>query len=411
MSRWHGVRGVSLLAGMSVIALALTACGASGNAAAKSSSKPVLIGLATPLTGGNPSEGTSERVVAEDAVAYINSHGGIHGRKLKLIIQDTGGSAPTGAVSAFEALASDHVSAVLGEWTSTAFAAACTIAMSEHVVLLGHASGTEGLTTGKPYCFRNEYQVDQSSGAMLSTVKKEGWNPIAIATDTTSFGVAENDSWDSQAPSYGVTVATDVTWESPATTLSAQVLQIKESKAKAVFVGSGSGPDVTLLAKTMQSLGVKLPIFGPGGVSGPGVAASAGSAYSALPAVYDITSYDSSVSAEAGLMARVAKQTGLGQGGGNITRLYELFQATAAGLRKSHGAGGSSLIKGLQSLGKIPSPLAGGQGTYMHWTAGNHSGLYGPHLLTVYKWSASAQAFKVDAALSAAADKSPGINS
>jgi branched-chain amino acid transport system substrate-binding protein len=342
-------------------------------------------------------------------VATINARGGVKGRKLKLLIRDTGGVSPTGAVSAFESLSGAGVALVIGEYTSTNFQAACTIAMAEHMVLIGHASATDGLTNGKTYCFRDAYQVSQSAGAMFATARAQGWNPIAIAADTTSFGAAEDSTWRSLAAGYGTKIAADVSWTSPASSLTAQVLRLAHSGAKAIFVGSASGPDVTLLAKTMVQLGVKMPLFGPGGINAPGVPKSAGSAYNALPGVYDITSYDSSVPAAAAFMSKISAQTGITQGGENPTQLWDAFQVAAAALAKSGAKGGMPLVTAMQSLGKFPT-LSGGPGTHTDFTAAQHSGLFGPHLMTIYRWHAATSAFVADPALSAVADKSPGAN-
>lgn len=405
-------RKITTIGGLAAIALLATGCSAQSAATTGSSSAPgsdIVVGLATPLTGGNPSEGKSEQAIAQDAVTAINKAGGVNGHKLKLVVRDTGGVSPTGAVSAFESLTSQGAKVVLGEWTSTNFQAACSIAMAEHVVLIGHASATDGLTDGKSYCFRDEYQVAQSTGAMFAAAKLNGWNPIAIAADSTSFGAAENDSWKALAPKYGVSIVENVTWNSPASTLTAQVSRIAHSGAKAVFVGSGSGPDVTLLAKTMAQLNVKLPIFGPGGINASGVPAAAGSAYSTLPTVLNITSYDSSVPKEAAFMAQIEKETGIAQGGGNPTRLWDAFQIAAVGLKKANGAGGQALVNALQGAGNIPT-LAGGPGSYVKYSATQHSGLFGPQMLSIYKWDSNSNNFVYDPALSKLADRAPGVN-
>jgi branched-chain amino acid transport system substrate-binding protein len=381
------------------------AAGSSSAAAAKGS--PVLIGLAAPLTGSSPSEGTSELAIAKYAVSVLNGKGGIGGRQVQLVVRDTGGVSPTGAVSAFESLSSDKVALVIGEYTSTNFAAGCTIAMAEHVVLIGHASATTGLTNGKTYCFRDAYQVSQSATAMFETAKAMGWNPIAIAADTTSFGVSESSEFEALAASYGIKIAANVSWTSPASSLTAQALKLGQSGAKAVFIGSASGPDVTLLTKTMVQNGVKLPIFGPGGVNAPGVPAAAGSAYDALPGVYDITSYDSQVTAAQTFMSLISKETGITQGGENPTQLYDAFMIAAAGLAKTGGQGGAALVTALQSLGEFPT-MSGGPGTYVDYTSSQHSGLFGPHLYTIYQWNAASSAFAVDSSLSTIADKPAG---
>lgn len=378
---------------------------ATGSAAA--TGKPILIGLAVPLTGSDPSEGTSELAIAKYAISVINKRGGIDGRPAQLVYRDTGGVSPTGAVSAFESLTSDGVSVVLGEYTSTNFQAGCTIAMAQHVVLIGHASATTGLTDGKTYCFRDAYQVSQSASAMFETAKAMGWNPIAIAADTSSFGVSESTEFEALAAHYGIKIVANVSWNSPASSLTAQALKLGESGAKAVFIGSSSGPDVTLLAKTMVQNGVKLPIFGPGGVNAPGVPAAAGSAYNALDGVYDITSYDSQVASAQAFMSLISKETGITQGGENPTQLYDAFMIAAAGLAKTNGQGGMALVNALQSLGKF-STMSGGPGSYVDFTSTQHSGLFGPNLYTIYKWDPATSAFAVDSSLSAIADKTTG---
>ena len=413
MRRRHR-RLVPVAIGLAALA-GVAACGSSSSstpsAAAGSSSaakgSPVLIGLAAPLTGSSPSEGTSELAIAKYAVSVLNGKGGIGGRQVQLVVRDTGGVSPTGAVSAFESLSSDKVALVIGEYTSTNFAAGCTIAMAEHVVLIGHASATTGLTNGKTYCFRDAYQVSQSASAMFETAKAMGWNPIAIAADTTSFGVSESSEFEALAASYGIKIAANVSWTSPASSLTAQALKLGQSGAKAVFIGSASGPDVTLLTKTMVQNGVKLPIFGPGGVNAPGVPAAAGSAYDALPGVYDITSYDSQVTAAQTFMSLISKETGITQGGENPTQLYDAFMIAAAGLAKSGGQGGAALVTALQSLGEFPT-MSGGPGTYVDYTSSQHSGLFGPHLYTIYQWNAASSAFAVDSSLSTIADKPAG---
>ena len=400
--------GLAALAGVAACgsSSSSTPSAASGSSSAAKGS-PVLIGLAAPLTGSSPSEGTSELAIAKYAVSVLNGKGGIGGRQVQLVVRDTGGVSPTGAVSAFESLSSDKVALVIGEYTSTNFAAGCTIAMAEHVVLIGHASATTGLTNGKTYCFRDAYQVSQSASAMFETAKAMGWNPIAIAADTTSFGVSESSEFEALAASYGIKIAANVSWTSPASSLTAQALKLGQSGAKAVFIGSASGPDVTLLTKTMVQNGVKLPIFGPGGVNAPGVPAAAGSAYDALPGVYDITSYDSQVTAAQTFMSLISKETGITQGGENPTQLYDAFMIAAAGLAKTGGQGGAALVTALQSLGEFPT-MSGGPGTYVDYTSSQHSGLFGPHLYTIYQWNAASSAFAVDSSLSTVADKPAG---
>ena len=55
----------------------------------------VSIGAILPLTGASASVGEDQRRGAELAVEQVNAHGGVLGGKLKVIVEDSGGSAPT----------------------------------------------------------------------------------------------------------------------------------------------------------------------------------------------------------------------------------------------------------------------------------------------------------------------------
>jgi hypothetical protein len=89
--------------------------------------------------------------------------------------------------------------------------------------------------------------------------------------------------------------------------------------------------------------------------------------------------------------------------------MWDAFQIGAAALAKTDGKGGTALVDALQSLGKF-STLSGGPGTYVNYSATQHSGLFGPHLMTVYTWDAATKAFAADSALTTIADSSPGVN-
>ncbi len=54
--------------------------------------------------------------------------------------------------------------------------------------------------------------------------------------------------------------------------------------------------------------------------------------------------------------------------------------------------------------------MSGGPGTYVNFTATQHSGLFGQHLMTVYSWDAKSQAFTQDPKLTGVADSSSGVN-
>ena len=111
-------------------AVALSACG--GNAAIRkqSASSPIEIGAIYPLSGPQGGGGTSEERGAALAAEYVNEHGGVHGRPIKLDVMDvpTEESVP----SAMAALRHRKIQIVVGTHGSTMSAVAAQQAQQLH---------------------------------------------------------------------------------------------------------------------------------------------------------------------------------------------------------------------------------------------------------------------------------------
>src|SRR5215468_8501104 len=87
------------------------------------SGDPVLIGVALSQSGASAALGQDETNGANIAQDFFNYRGGINGRPIKLIIQDTASDATT-AVNVFNTLIGQNVVAIVGPTLSTeAFAA------------------------------------------------------------------------------------------------------------------------------------------------------------------------------------------------------------------------------------------------------------------------------------------------
>ena len=73
---------------------------------------PIRIGITTPLTGGIALQGSQVKNAVETAVDEINAAGGVSGKKIKLIVEDTTGTV-TVAISALNLCAARRPSSYL----------------------------------------------------------------------------------------------------------------------------------------------------------------------------------------------------------------------------------------------------------------------------------------------------------
>ena len=87
-------------------------------AGAASQAQDVTIGAVLPLTGPSASIGEDQRRGVELATERINAAGGLLGRKLRVVVEDSGGRAPTALDGAKKLATVDKVPVVLGEYSS-----------------------------------------------------------------------------------------------------------------------------------------------------------------------------------------------------------------------------------------------------------------------------------------------------
>ncbi len=113
-------RFLSVTAAAAALALALAACGSNGSGSSgnASGSRPILVGISLSLTGGFSTDGQAFRRGYQLWQSDVNSHGGIIGRPVKLIILNDN-SSPTTVVSNYKKLITvDHVNLTLGPFSS-----------------------------------------------------------------------------------------------------------------------------------------------------------------------------------------------------------------------------------------------------------------------------------------------------
>ncbi len=127
-------------------ATATTAPGGSGTTGgATTSGEPIPLGIALAQTGNVALLGQEQVIGAKLAETYFNSKGGINGRPIKLIFQDTAGD-EAGAINAFQTLINqDKVVGIVGPTLSQQAFSADPIAEQAKVPVLGPSNTAKGI--------------------------------------------------------------------------------------------------------------------------------------------------------------------------------------------------------------------------------------------------------------------------
>lgn len=239
-----------------------------------SSAQTVSIGTVSSLTGTDASSGLDVLRGEELAVQIINgSYPGLKlpfaatpglpalgGAKLKLVTEDDAGSPQTAASAVNTLVTEDHVSAIVGGYSSAVTANASQQADRLQVPFVNGASSADSLTSrGLQDFFRVGPEDATFAASMFGLLKQEeaAGHPvhtIAILHTNDTYGDGVEADTKAQAAAAGLKVVADIAYDSTTTDLSPEILQLKAKNPDVLFDSSYTS-DAILLIRGMNTLG------------------------------------------------------------------------------------------------------------------------------------------------------------
>jgi ABC-type branched-subunit amino acid transport system substrate-binding protein len=153
----------------------------STGASAQSAREPILIGQSAALTGSQSEFGREIRDGANAYFESLNRQGGIHGRPVRLVTLDDGGSADKAKENAARLISEQKVLALFGFISRPSSVAGAKIASGAKVPFLGPFSGTPALYKFDPYVFTVRASYDDELAAMVQQLVATGHRKIGFA--------------------------------------------------------------------------------------------------------------------------------------------------------------------------------------------------------------------------------------
>jgi len=247
-------------------ATVLLAVGLIGSAAAQST---IDIGLVQPLTGAFAAAGTDVVNGAKIAADEINAKGGVLGKKLELIIEDTK-SNPTEAAAVTEKLiVRDKVPVLMGASASTATLAVMPKLMEYKVPMLVETSSSSKITTsGNPYIFRIAPPSEVEAVVFGKIVSRIGIKKADFLVVNNDWGRGTADEFSKTLKDNGIAVGLVERMDQGAQDMNAQLVKFKGSGADTLFVTTAV-EQLSLVLKQAASLGLNLRIISTGGSQNP----------------------------------------------------------------------------------------------------------------------------------------------
>lgn len=231
-----------LTSSLAVLALALSGCQlVPGQSAASSPglfSDHILLGLQADLTG-NALVGLGGRLGVELAVAEINKHGGVNGRRIDLVPEDSAATSDGGVLAMRKLIQDDNVFVVINSASSDATLASLNFAQTAKVpVVVTAAVDPRVLDPFRRYIFLG-------AGVPAGTAAKVYVNYLANTLKSKNVGMLIPDSAYAQSlktiltdalPAGGVKIATAQSFTTNDTDFTAQVQALKQANPDVVFI-------------------------------------------------------------------------------------------------------------------------------------------------------------------------------
>ena len=248
-----------------------------GAATVAAQAQTVKLAVIQELSGTGATAGTNAKNGIELAVKEINAAGGILGRKLETMVNDTQSNPGVAKGLATKAV-DDEVFAVLGP----TFSGSVLVSMAEtrRAEVPNFTGGEASSITqqGNPYIFRTSFTQASSmpkvTRYIATTLKAK---TVAVMFVNNDFGKGGRDAFVKSADASGLKVAADISTESGQVDFAAPVLRAKQSNADVLFVYTNEEESARAL-RELRKQGWSKPVIGETTLTGQKVIDLAGEA-------------------------------------------------------------------------------------------------------------------------------------
>ena len=225
------------------------------------SDEPFRVGVMESLTGPGETYGTVSVQAKQMAVDEINAAGGINGRMLELVVEDSKCAAQD-AITAYNKLTDvDGVKIILGTSCSGAMLGAAPLAEADGVVLFSGLATNPDIAHAGDYIFRtsmNDLQLGIDTG---NVIRADGAQRLATITETTDYAEGVRRTTAEQFVSLGGEIVAEERYASDVTDFRTQLTKILNSNPDAVHVAAQSEFSGGTVVKQIRELGYEGPLY------------------------------------------------------------------------------------------------------------------------------------------------------
>jgi branched-chain amino acid transport system substrate-binding protein len=220
----------------------------------------IKVGAILAVTGPASFLGAPEAKTLEMMTDEINKKGGIMGKKIELIIKDSGASPEKALSFAKQLIEEDKVLAIIGPSTSGETMKIKNVAEEGKTILLSCAAAEVIVNPVAKYVFKTPQKDSYAVIKIFEQMKKMKLSKAAVLSSNTGFGKAGKEQIEKLAPEYGIQIVANEVYDKAATDLTAEVTKVKASGADTIINWSIE-PAQSIVVKNARQIGFKGTIF------------------------------------------------------------------------------------------------------------------------------------------------------
>lgn len=240
--------------------------------------EPVSVGAVFAVTGGASFLGEPQRNTVRMIEEWVNAAGGVRGRPLKVVVEDTKSEEGQAVLAVRKLLEKDKVIAVIGPSTTGESMAVVPILQRAETPLISCAAALSIVTPKEEldrilasptfamprkqnkWVFKTAQTDTSAVETIYDHLKKKGITRVALMTVTAGFGDFGRQELKRVAPGYGIEIVADERYGPRDSDMSAQLTKIKGTNAQAVINWS-VGPPQVIVTKNWKQLAMAIPLY------------------------------------------------------------------------------------------------------------------------------------------------------
>ena len=222
----------------------------------------IRIGAVLPLTGDVAVWGNNTKEGIDLAVEAVNKNGGVNGRELVILYEDSQAQAQQGVTALRKLITVDRVPAIIDNSVSSVTLAMAPIAEQNKVVILATGATAPKISEAGDFIFRI-WNSDALEGEVMAEYAhgELGLRKIAILRVNNDYGKGLDEVFRREFSESGGEILFSEAFEQSETDFRTQLAKIKSVDPEALYV-VGYPREVPQLLKQMKELGINLQVLG-----------------------------------------------------------------------------------------------------------------------------------------------------